>query len=1233
MRTTLVNYIARICRVGLAAAVITLCGWEGAISQPIAPDSTLGAETSVLDDGTVNGNPARLIEGGATRGSNLFHSFSEFNIGAGESVYFKNPMGIDNILSRITGASLSEINGRLGVLGSANLFLLNPNGIVFGADAQLDISGSFNASTADSLLFTDNSAFSVATQDTALLSVSVPLGIQLNTTASQDIVNLGNLQTGQDLALSGNNILSEGSLTAAGLVSLQALEEISAVGTIISGVFDPSDNSVIQGGNRRNSISISTLSGNITVGNIDTSASMSEDATDGDAGNGGNIVISSNSGNITTGTLNANSFVQSAFGGAGTGGDIEISAAAGSIETSDISNTSLTQFGIASGGGDVTISASGSITTGSVRASSFAEQGGEAGNGGAINISSIFGDIVTEEVRAVSRASEGVPGEGGDIRISSIEGTITANGVVESSSSSFFLQPKSGGDISISSVDGDIILNNNVNSFVLSSFSFPPLDDEAAQAQDGGDISISSSFGNILIDGNINSFATSDFASSGRAGNISLIARNGSVLGQGTQVNAFSSAAPPENIFGEEVTSGAGGTVTIAAQVIANLNLFTLSSAGESGSINIQGRDDGLEINNVRLTTTGRVQGVPFLPAENPLTFETVARTSQSGDTRITSEGDIRFNNVEIQSDSNGDSPAGNIIVFSRGQVIFDNSQINSSANDSGAAGNIQIESARLNLGEGDRIFATTSAAGVGGSITINATDAVFLGEGVQNAAPVISVGASGSGRPGSIVINTPKFVLSETATITAASTETATNPDRGGSITLSSNQMDLSGTVQILAETQGQAPGGLLTLQPYQADPAQAQLQAIASDSNAESSSGFALTLEPNSLISASTTSSGNGGGLRLLSPDYISVSGPGRLQVETSGTGQAGSITAAARTLTLAEGVTLSASTTGPGAAGDITFNITEQLTLDDSIVESRTGFGSTGRGGNINVINSAQTTLNNNGRFTLNSDGLGEGGNLTLTSDSLTLDNSNITAITRNSDGGNFTFNLSDYLLLRNGSLISTEAGIAGADGNGGNIAINVPNGFIVAIPDEDSDIRANAFAGDGGNVSVTALNLLGIAFRPGVSDTPASDITSSSEFGNSGTVTISELNTETLQPATELPVNTAPATVARGCRGQGAQTGSFVSTGRGGLPASPIDPLSADSIWQDLAPLDVAVTQSVPTDAKTTSSESTFRASADSLIVEAQGWARTRDGSVSLIAERSESAMRLSSANVC
>ena len=121
----------------------------------IVPDKTLGNESSVITPLP----PFDRIDGGASRGNNLFHSFEKFNVDTGQTVFFANPNGIENIISRVTGGSRSQILGTLGVLGGANLFFINPSGIIFGPNAKLLTGGSFVGTTSVPFRFGEQAFF------------------------------------------------------------------------------------------------------------------------------------------------------------------------------------------------------------------------------------------------------------------------------------------------------------------------------------------------------------------------------------------------------------------------------------------------------------------------------------------------------------------------------------------------------------------------------------------------------------------------------------------------------------------------------------------------------------------------------------------------------------------------------------------------------------------------------------------------------------------------------------------------------------------------------------------------------------------------------------------------------------------------------------------------------------------------------------------------------------------
>lgn len=225
-----------------ASIVFWLLASRTATAQ-IEPDNTLPNSSTV----SRNCNNCE-ITGGTKAGDNLFHSFRRFSVPTGGRAYFNNSTNIQNIFARVTGQSRSVIDGVIQANGSANVFLLNPNGILLGRNASLNLGGSFFATTADQINFADETQFSATQPQTSpLLTVSTPVGLQFGQSAgaitnrSQTALNGANnslgapaglqVQPGQALALVGNGVfLDNGNLTArSGSVELGSVMPSSLV--------------------------------------------------------------------------------------------------------------------------------------------------------------------------------------------------------------------------------------------------------------------------------------------------------------------------------------------------------------------------------------------------------------------------------------------------------------------------------------------------------------------------------------------------------------------------------------------------------------------------------------------------------------------------------------------------------------------------------------------------------------------------------------------------------------------------------------------------------------------------------------------------------------------------------------------------------------------------------------------------------------------------------------------
>ena len=735
-----------------------LCAGSATGQNAIAPDNSLGSESSIVNSNVdVNGALADLIQGGAIRDLNLFHSFTEFNVGDGGRVYFANPAGIENIFSRVTGGNISEILGTLGVDGGANLYFINPAGIFFGPNARLDLGGSFYGSTADGLLFEDGTVFSANNADDGvpLLTITAPIGLQLGNNSGTITNQAGTLQVreeepfaeqtfreqvlrnlrdtvtgglqvvtpGETLALVGGDItLDNGHLTAAGgRIELGSLSEAGTVSINNDGSLSFPENAA---------------GGNISLTN--------ESSIDVRSGDGGLITV-----NARVLDLKEQSRFWAGIGeGLGTpdarGGDINLNVT--DIISLDASFIFNNVFPDGEGdAGDTNISTSTlSLDRGS-RLGSFTFGNGNAGNltveaTNAVSISETFGETNNNRTGISNFVLPGAVGNTGNININtgslSLENDTTIGIDVRGEGN--------GGVLSLQATDSIRLIGDNT---FISSQVF------IGGQGNAGSILIETGLLELQPDitGGGPALSTLNFGERGNAGNLIVNADrvnfvrgfiNSQVGNLGQEIFTIGNGGEIDILARDEFSISRGGAIIANHSGVGNGSSVTIAADKVSLEGVIFGTVGGGILNQLRESGTGTGGDITIVANQLEIT-----------------------NGAQLNANSEGNGPAGNITVGAESIILDDNTQIN--AETVAGQGNIILTVEELILRGNSNITSNATGNVDGGNITITSTspaDFILLQENSN-----ITANAVG-GNGGNIAIESLGLFICSDCSITASS-------------------------------------------------------------------------------------------------------------------------------------------------------------------------------------------------------------------------------------------------------------------------------------------------------------------------------------------------------------------------------------------------------------------------------------------------------------------------------
>lgn len=1166
---------------GPSSAEIVTDGTVGPVQNLAGPDFQIGAEL------------------GTIRGANLFHSFQTFNIYTGESATYTGPASIENVISRITGGEISTINGLLrSEVGHADFYFINPSGVIFGPNAQVDVPGAFHVSTATELRFEDDTVYSATDTGGSTLSLAQPESFGfLSPQPASITVNGSRLEfaPGSHESLSAGDVTIQGGaslVSAAGDIRITAIGDSGGVvplaaepgDSAASGTVTVTGASTIDVSGTEGRESVTLRGGQVEVANSVVAADHS-----GNEDSGGQILLEADSVRVINSDIRAKVF------GAGRGNDILVIADSLEVDAATATDgrsclKTRVMSGASGAAGDVRVEATEVTLTNGGQLSSIIEDGG-MGQGGTVKVEATDSIIIegSNEVGffsgIYSTSLSEVGAEGGDILIDAPDAhvTITDGGVLQAGTAG----PGNSGSIAIEVDEFHILDEGAVWAFTLGSGV-------------GGNVTIAANHSILLDNADIDSISYD----TGAAGHIQLTSDKLSLL-NGSEILADTYGSGAAGNIGIEVSGSilldnfsyieaATGDTGPAGQVVieaGNLSLLGASAiysgtqgSGDTGSLNIDVGGSFLINDNSFISCgiwddgSGTTGGISITAS----TLEIL--NGGSIDNATLGDGDALPTVIEVTdlvidgggtdtgicSDTYlGSGKGGDIRITAAGQVaLFNGGQISSNTYDAGNAGTVSVEADEMVInGGGEDQSAFTGiytdacyASGAGGNVEVTVNDRLEILHGGQISSSTMG-GQSDAGtvnvQAAELVIDGEDQLLSTGILGKASGAWDGSSGDAGDVSVTVTDHLEIRNGGEISSSVElGEGNAGTVAVTA-------ADISIDGQDSGIFSSTTGSL----------SGILSGVSGEVQVTATQRMELRNAGQISTSSGfGGGDAGAVTVKAPELEINgnnSGIFSEASFGSLGEAGSVLIfaqdlEMVDQgqisvasaaLLSDENMAEKQTP---------QITVTAPDIHLTQGAMISAESTGNVPAGAVEIQAGELLLEGeSRITTESNEADGG--PIRISGQNIVLRDSMITTS--VLGLSGDGGNININadalvLQGGFIqgnTAAPAArggDIFIDTDALVASYGLLEVGGTERL--TFQPG---SGRNVIQAAAPGGAHGTITITSPELDiggALVPLSSRFADTSRL-ISDPCVAAAGQTNSsLIQRGRGGLPAGPEQP---------------------------------------------------------------------------